>query len=322
MLYQFVIGSSLSLVSLSTALTACFTYYSSYPECCDNPSVDPTECEDFSGCKYKGQFALFDDTKSLSWVQSNSIIAFYDNADPSGSQWRTRYGGKTVRLSKSWAGKTYAWESTIVDTCGNGDCNNCCADNANPATGYLVDIEYWSALKVFGTTDAVQGNIEFTILDGPAIPSKSPSPSKSKAPGASRSKSPTPSKSKALGATPSKSISPSKSKSPGASPSKSPSSGTADPTQRCGTSWSAANSQCGRACPNNDDRECPSGQYCWSDLSTTPCGSAGGVARPTQRCGFTWSLANGLCGTPCPNNSDDECPGTQRCWSDLSTNPC
>eukprot|EP00808_Paulinella_micropora_P030860 g52455.t1 len=134
----------------------------------------PSECGAFNGCMYKGRFALYDDTKSLSWVQSNSIIAFYDNSNPSGSQWRTRYGGKRVRLSKEWAGKTYAWESTIVDTCGNGDCGNCCADNANPATGYLVDIEYWSALKAFGTTDAVQGNIEFTILGDTPTPSKSP----------------------------------------------------------------------------------------------------------------------------------------------------
>eukprot|EP00808_Paulinella_micropora_P025708 g58618.t1 len=123
----------------------------------------------FSGCQYKGQFALFNEQKSLSWVQSNNIIAFYDNSDPSGSQWRTRYGGKRVRLSKSYNGRTYAWESTIVDTCGDGDCGNCCANNAR-ATGYLVDIEYWSALAVFGTTDAVQGNIEMTILGDTTTP--------------------------------------------------------------------------------------------------------------------------------------------------------
>eukprot|EP00808_Paulinella_micropora_P031682 g66287.t1 len=157
------IAAAVVLTGPGATLTARFTFYASYPECCNNPTVDQTECGDYSGCQYQGQFALFEDTKSLSWVQSNNIIAFYDNHDRSNLLWDRRYGGKRVQLSKSWAGKTYTWESTIVDQCGNEDCENCCAKNAR-GQRYLVDLEYWSALAVFGTTGAVDDTVEMTFL--------------------------------------------------------------------------------------------------------------------------------------------------------------
>jgi len=41
--------------------------------------------------------------------------------------------------------------------------------------------------------------------------------------------------------------------------------------------------------------------------------------RSTTRCGYSWGDANSKCGTPCTN--DGPC-GSQRCYADLSLNPC
>ncbi len=50
------------LASVTEATTAQLTYYDSYPMCCPNsPNYDPhapkDECDDYSGCKYIGDFA-------------------------------------------------------------------------------------------------------------------------------------------------------------------------------------------------------------------------------------------------------------------------
>jgi hypothetical protein len=47
---------------LFSSSTAKLTYYQSYPMCCPkSPNYDPKypteECDDYSGCKYMGQFA-------------------------------------------------------------------------------------------------------------------------------------------------------------------------------------------------------------------------------------------------------------------------
>ena len=62
---------------------ASFTYYDSYPKCCpDNPNYDPKaskeECDDYSGCKYSGDFAAIGH-KSFDYVKSHDLVAFYDN---------------------------------------------------------------------------------------------------------------------------------------------------------------------------------------------------------------------------------------------------
>ncbi|CAN0484204.1 unnamed protein product, partial [Phaeothamnion confervicola] len=57
---------------------AAFTYYESYPECCWNPAADQTECTQFNGCKWAGQFAAIDGTMSLDWVKSHDIVSFFD----------------------------------------------------------------------------------------------------------------------------------------------------------------------------------------------------------------------------------------------------
>jgi hypothetical protein len=54
--------------------TAAFTYYSSFPFCCPNsPNYDPnaptTECTDYSGCDYLGDFSSIG-TKSFNYVKT------------------------------------------------------------------------------------------------------------------------------------------------------------------------------------------------------------------------------------------------------------
>ena len=143
--------------------TASFTYYDSYPACCpDNPNYNPKasteECDDYSGCKYSGDFAAIGH-KSFSYVKSNNLIAFYDNSDPSGKKFMTNYGGKQIKLTKG----TVSFTAQIADTCGNGDCNNCCSKNSQP-TGFLVDMEYYTLIRNFGSTGAADGSIKFEIL--------------------------------------------------------------------------------------------------------------------------------------------------------------
>jgi hypothetical protein len=62
-------------VSFGTVTSvASVTYYSSYPFCCPkSPNYDPNapteECDDYSGCKYMGDFAAIGH-KSLQYVQT------------------------------------------------------------------------------------------------------------------------------------------------------------------------------------------------------------------------------------------------------------
>lgn len=139
--------------------TAAFTYYTSYAPCCPNspnydPRADKSECEDYSACKYLGDFAAIGH-KSFDWVKNNNIVAFYDDSDPSGKSFMSKYGGKQIRIRKN--GKEF--NAIIADTCGNADCNNCCHKNSKG--GFLLDMEYWTVMKNFGTTNVVGGTIEW-----------------------------------------------------------------------------------------------------------------------------------------------------------------
>ena len=154
--------------------TASYTWYSSYPKCCpDNPNYDPNaskeECDDYSGCKYSGDFAAIGH-KSFDYVKANDLVAFYDNNNASGSHFLSNYGGKQIKLTKG----SVSFTALIADTCGNGDCNNCCAKNSQP-TGYLLDMEYYTLKRHFGSTSAADGSISFVISDAPA-PTPTPTP--------------------------------------------------------------------------------------------------------------------------------------------------
>lgn len=132
------------------------TFYNSYPACCPkSPTYDPKagkgECGDYSGCKWMGQFA-YGGTKSYDYVKSNNIVAFFDK----GAKGAGALGGKQIRLRKN--GKEFT--ATVLDTCGDSDCSNCCSANA-AKTGYLVDIEAETCKRVLGSTGACSGEIEW-----------------------------------------------------------------------------------------------------------------------------------------------------------------
>ena len=139
------------------------TTYTSYPACCKgseayDPKAPKDECEDYSGCKYQGEFASIGH-KSFDWVKKNNVVAFYDDDDKSGTHFNKKYGGRKIKLRKN--GKEFT--AIIADTCGNQDCNNCCSKNSKG--GYLVDMEYWTAKRNLGGADKAEGTIEFKILD-------------------------------------------------------------------------------------------------------------------------------------------------------------
>jgi hypothetical protein len=141
--------------------TAQLTTFTSYPACCPkSPVYDPKaptdECDDYSGCKYMGDFAAIDH-KSFSYVKSHDLVAFYDDHDRSGKSFNKNYGGKTIQLKKG--GNTFS--ALIADTCGNSDCDGCCTQNSKH--GFLVDIEYWTTVRRIGGPDNADGTIQFKI---------------------------------------------------------------------------------------------------------------------------------------------------------------
>ena len=128
------------------------TYYTSYPECCDDKTADQTECRDYSGCKYQGQFAAFSEKKSKSWVQKNDIVAFYQAPNSKNrKEWGSKWKNKRLRIRNPKNGKTM--EVAVVDTCDDGDCGGCCSKNANRNGGYLVDLEWHTAKRFYDTNN-------------------------------------------------------------------------------------------------------------------------------------------------------------------------
>lgn len=141
--------------------TAQWTWYTSYAACCPNnpnydPKADKSECDDYSACKYSGDFAYIDH-KSFDWVKSNKIVAFYDDSDPNGKTTGKKYGGKNIILQVNGQEHT----AIIADTCGNNDCNNCCRKNSKG--GYLLDMEYWTVKATIGSTSKVGGTIKWRL---------------------------------------------------------------------------------------------------------------------------------------------------------------
>jgi hypothetical protein len=90
------------------------------------------------------------------------------------SHFYPKYGDKYITITGTCLGLTKTFNALIADTCGNQDCSGCCARNANPTTGYLIDMEYHTILRNFGTTLCadVHTQLRFTIdLNQPlAIP--------------------------------------------------------------------------------------------------------------------------------------------------------
>ena len=111
------------------------------------------ECIEYSGCKYMGMFAACDGKKSESWVAGHNIVAaFPDFKDLRLHDLCIRKGSKTI-------------VATVLDTCGDHDCNGCCTRNQGNAD-QLIDLESYTNER-FGVPD---GRVEWADL-GPTTTS-------------------------------------------------------------------------------------------------------------------------------------------------------
>ena len=140
--------------------TAAWSYYDSYPKCCPDcgnydPNASKEECDDYSGCKYRGDFSD-GSHESLDWVKSHDIISFF-SVD---GGWNSKYKDKKVQLTKG----DVTFVAIVKDTCGDSDCRGCCTRNAGKY-GFLVDMEYYTVKRHFGSTSAVGGSISFKFLE-------------------------------------------------------------------------------------------------------------------------------------------------------------
>lgn len=129
------------------------TFYNSYPACCEGsptykPGASRTECDEFSGCTYMGQFAALG-KKDYDWVRNNNITAFFE-VGQSDATWKSKWANKTLTIRNPSTGKTM--DVLVADTCGDGDCGGCCTSNAKKNGGALVDLEYHTAKRFWGSS--------------------------------------------------------------------------------------------------------------------------------------------------------------------------
>lgn len=149
--------------------TANATYYESYPACCQksphyNPAADKSECSDYSGCKYMGEFAGLDKKLSYDEVASRNIVSFYyapeqKSQDKKMTWWSKNVKGKKIQIRNTQSGKILDVEP--LDSCGDWDCNKCCVKNATKGGSQtLIDIEINTAKRFWGGK-AQNGKIEW-----------------------------------------------------------------------------------------------------------------------------------------------------------------
>jgi hypothetical protein len=101
------------------------TTYTSYPD----PGSE--ECIEFNGCTWAGQFAACDGTRPESWVATHNIVAAFPDFDTLElHDLCLRKGDKRMVV-------------TVLDTCGDSDCNGCCTENQGSADE-LIDIESYT----------------------------------------------------------------------------------------------------------------------------------------------------------------------------------
>lgn len=128
------------------------TYFHSYPPCCPgsptyNSGASKSECSDFNGCTWMGQFAGAG-KQSFQWVKNNNIVSFFELGQTEGS-WNAKWKGRRILLRNPRTGKTMV--ATILDRCADSDCKGCCSENARQNGGYLVDLEVFTAQRFWGT---------------------------------------------------------------------------------------------------------------------------------------------------------------------------
>ena len=117
------------------------TNYTSYPD----PGSE--ECIKYNGCMWAGQFAACEAQMAESWVAANNIVAaFPDFGTLELHDLCLRKGTKTIVV-------------TVLDTCGDSDCDGCCTENKGSADE-LIDIESYTNER-WGVPD---GPIEWADL--------------------------------------------------------------------------------------------------------------------------------------------------------------
>jgi len=177
MAFQTVAFGFLLVLKQTEAINAMLTYYESLPKCCPGTAnydagADTTECNPNSGnaCQWYGQLAYVPGNHELSYFKSNNIVSLYSTA--SGSAFP--YNGTYITVSKPGYNSFVA---LVVDTCADSDCDGCCTQNTG-TTGWLVDVEYWTAVANFGASGdecpACDGPVTFVPVNGPA--SSTPKP--------------------------------------------------------------------------------------------------------------------------------------------------
>ena len=117
------------------------TNYESYPD------PGSPECIEFNGCTWEGQFAACDDKRPEAWVMSHDIVAaFPDFGSLELHDLCLRKGSRTIVV-------------TVLDTCGDSDCDGCCTQNLGNAE-QLIDVEKYTNER-WGVPD---GRIEWADL--------------------------------------------------------------------------------------------------------------------------------------------------------------
>jgi len=105
--------------------TAHKTWYESYPD----PGSE--ECIQYNGCKWAGQFAACDGKKPEAWVKEHNIVAAFPG-----------FGALALHdLCLKSGDKTLV--VTVLDTCGDEDCDGCCTKNRGDADA-LIDLEKYT----------------------------------------------------------------------------------------------------------------------------------------------------------------------------------
>jgi hypothetical protein len=124
--------------------TANKTNYTSWPD----PGSE--ECIVYNGCQWAGWFAGCNDQKPEEWVASKNIAAAFPDFET------LKHHDLCLRRGAS------TFIVTVIDTCGDSDCDGCCTRNLGNAD-QLIDLESYTNAR-WGEPD---GEIEWADL-GPS----------------------------------------------------------------------------------------------------------------------------------------------------------
>jgi len=139
----------------TVAAVASWTYYAAYPDCCPGlPNYDPnaptTECQ-YNRCNQPGYFYAIGQRDS-NFVQNTNLVSLWDGNDPSGKSFYSKYADRYVTVTGTCGSTTATFTALVADTCSDDLCDNCCSKTADPNSGFLISMEYWTMMRNFGTT--------------------------------------------------------------------------------------------------------------------------------------------------------------------------